>query len=70
LKSTNTDKALDLVVEYYQKGDIKKAEDICSKILKKESSNVDAMQFLGLICYRLRDHNLAIKHIQRALQIG
>jgi protein O-GlcNAc transferase len=65
----NIDKALNLVVEYYQKGDIKQAEVICKKILKKKPNNVDALHFLGITYSQRGDHNLAIKYIKKALQI-
>ena len=65
----NINRSLDLVFEYYQKGDIKKAENICRNILNKKPNNVEALHFLGVIVSQRGQNDLAITYITKALQI-
>jgi len=65
----NVRKSLNLVLEYYQKRNLKKAEDICRKILKNQSDNIDALHFLGIICFELGDNDYAIHCIKKVLEL-
>ncbi len=60
---------LQLALEHYQSGTLQQAEHICRKILKKHPNNVDALHFLGVICYQRGYYDLAIKSIKKALEI-
>jgi predicted O-linked N-acetylglucosamine transferase (SPINDLY family) len=64
----NFNKALGSVLDFYQKGNFKQAEELCKKILKKKPTNSDALHLLGMIYFELGEHTLSINYIQKALQ--
>jgi protein O-GlcNAc transferase len=61
-------KAFDSVFAYYQTGDLEQAENICKKILKEQPKHIDALHFLGVLCYQSRRYDFAIQYIRKALQ--
>ena len=61
---------IDLVLKNYQDGNLKKAEDICRKIIKNQPENFDALQLLGLIYSQRGEPNTAIDYIKKALQLN
>jgi tetratricopeptide (TPR) repeat protein len=65
----NVGKMLDLVLKYYQSGDLKRAEQMCKEILKNKPNTAEALHFLGVIYFQDGQHDLGIEHIKRALQI-
>jgi tetratricopeptide (TPR) repeat protein len=66
----NISESLDIVLDHFQSGKLRQAEYICKKILKKHPNNVDALHFLGVIYSELGNPDLAIDHINRALQVN
>ena len=62
-------KALNLVLQYYQSHKLKEAEQSCRAILKAHPENVEALHFLGIITLELGQDDLAIQYIKTALQI-
>jgi tetratricopeptide (TPR) repeat protein len=68
LRSMNINKAIQSAFEYYQKGNLKEAECLCKKILKKQPDNPDILNMLGALFCRLANYDLAIKYIRKALQ--
>jgi tetratricopeptide (TPR) repeat protein len=65
----NITESLELVLEHMQSGNIRQAEHICKKILKKRPDNADALHFLGIIYSELGNYDLARDTIKKALQI-
>jgi protein O-GlcNAc transferase len=64
----NTNKVIQLATENHRKGNLKEAEYLYKKILKKHPNNPDVLHMLGVLFYQLRNYDLAIKYIRRALQ--
>jgi GT2 family glycosyltransferase/tetratricopeptide (TPR) repeat protein len=62
-------KTIQSALEHYHAGDIKKAVEILVEILKRQPGNCDALELLGLICYQLKDYELAINCFEKTLQI-
>jgi Flp pilus assembly protein TadD len=55
-------------LEQYQTGNLEQAENMCREILKAQPDNSEALHLLGLIFYKLGDHNLAVKNIRKAVK--
>ncbi|MCG2720561.1 MAG: tetratricopeptide repeat protein [Thermodesulfovibrionales bacterium] len=56
--------------EYYQKGDLQKAEDVCRKILQKQPNNSYVFNFLGAIYYARRDFDSALRFFRKSLLLN
>lgn len=65
----NTNKALQSAVNYHRGGDLKQAEALYKKVLKKQPNNIDALRMLGGICYQLGDYDNAIRYIKKEIEI-
>jgi len=65
----NIRKAIKSGIQYIQSGQLKKAEEICRKMLKRDPKNVDALHFQGVIFSRSGKYNSAITSLSKALQI-
>jgi protein O-GlcNAc transferase len=65
----NINSTLDAVFESLQEGNLKKALDVCERILKKKPDNVDALNILGTIYFQLNQSDLAISSFRKAVQI-
>jgi tetratricopeptide (TPR) repeat protein len=65
----NIDKEIQSVIEHCQTGNLEQAEYICKKVLEEHPDNVDALHFLGIICYQRGHHDRAIRNIKKALEI-
>jgi hypothetical protein len=59
-----------LAVRSHQDGNLKEAEILYKKILRKEPNNVDALLMLGSIYSHLGDFSVALKYINKALQLN
>lgn len=66
----NINSSIRLASEYYQTGDLEKAEYFCKMILKKQPDNADALHFMGMIHYQLGNYDLAEKYIRKELIIN
>ena len=66
----NINKSLQLAFEHHQQGNLKQAEYLYKKILKKQPDNIDVLHMLGVIHSERGNYNLAIKCIKEALQIN
>ena len=64
------DKTIQSASEYYQAGDLQRAEHICSELLKVNPDNADALHLLGLIYYKTENYDLAIQHIEKAVKFN
>ena len=54
----------------FHEGQINKAKDICSKILKKEPNNIDILNFLGAIAFQNKNNSEAIHTFNKIIQIN
>jgi Tfp pilus assembly protein PilF len=61
---------IQLAFNYYQAGDIQRAEKICKELLRYQPENADILHFLGIIYYQLGNADLSIIYIKKALLIN
>jgi protein O-GlcNAc transferase len=61
--------ALDLAIDYFQKGDIEKTKEICTKILLIDKNNSDCYNLLGIIEAQKGRHHNAIELFNSAISI-
>ncbi len=61
---------IEQVIEKYNSGNFIEAEKICRQIINTHPQNTDALHFLGLINFQLRNYNEAIEYIKKALSIN
>ena len=67
-KLMNINKAIQSAFENHQKGNLKEAESLYKKILKKQPDNPDILNMLGALLCQLANYDLAIQYIRKALQ--
>jgi FkbM family methyltransferase len=58
-----------LALRYFQAGNLQQAEDILKKILEVQSNNIDAINLLGIISYRQKDYDSAIKYSRKLINL-
>ena len=61
---------LDIAIQYYQSGELQKAEMICRQILNQQPNNSEAWHILGLAAYKFLQYDNAIQYISKAIQIN
>ncbi len=61
---------IEQVIEKYNSGEFKEAEEICKEIINTQPQNIEALHFLGLINFQNKNYNEAIEYIERALKIN
>jgi tetratricopeptide (TPR) repeat protein len=66
----DSNRLLQSAVRYFQEGDLESAGNVCKKILRKQPKNSDALQLLGILCYRIHDYDAAISYLKKALSIN
>jgi protein O-GlcNAc transferase len=66
----NIDKEIQLLLNYYRKGDLHQAEHIGQKILEVRPNDAEILHFLGIIYGELGEHDSSIKYFKRALQFN
>ena len=66
----STNISIESAFGYHQAGDLQKAEEVYREILAQQPDNVDALHFLGILCYQKKDYDSAISYIKQALQIN
>lgn len=64
----NTEQSIQSAFEQYQSGNLEEAKNICHKILKTQIDNSEVLHLLGLIFYKLGEHDLALKNIRKSLK--
>jgi tetratricopeptide (TPR) repeat protein len=57
-------------IVYFQTGRIEEAINAFEKLLKKKPGNANAHQYLAALYYKQKKYNLAIKHCDRAAELG
>ncbi|MDQ7787562.1 MAG: tetratricopeptide repeat protein [Thermodesulfovibrionales bacterium] len=65
-KQTNIQRA----IQYFQAGNLLKAEEIFRKIWKKSPDSLEAVRYLGLIAYQREDHDSAIRYLKRLIELN
>lgn len=53
-----------------QQGDLKAAEKLYLKVLKRDPNNEFALNLMGVVCVRAERHEAAIQYLQRALRVN
>jgi tetratricopeptide (TPR) repeat protein len=66
----SVEKQFDVALEYAKKGDLKKAELICKKLLEIHPNYIDALCLLGEIYYHIEDYESAITYLRKTLQFN
>lgn len=54
--------------QHYQAGNLQQAKHICTKILEEHPNNEDMLYLLGIVYAQLDEYDLAIQHLEKALQ--
>ena len=65
----NINKAIQSAFENHQKGNLKEAESLYKKILKKQPDNPDILHMLGVLFCQLANYDLAITIYQKSASI-
>ncbi|MBF0587514.1 MAG: tetratricopeptide repeat protein [Magnetococcales bacterium] len=68
-REMSVESALSMGISYHQKGNLQKAEWLYRKILEKVPDNPDALHFLGVIAYQVKQPDVAIPLIKKAIKI-
>jgi tetratricopeptide (TPR) repeat protein len=55
--------------EYYQKGDLPRAENICRTLLEEQPSDVRVLYFAGIIYYQLGDYDSSIGCLKKVTEL-
>jgi tetratricopeptide (TPR) repeat protein len=63
-------KLLPLAINKQRAGNLKAAESLYKKILKKQPDNIDVLHMLGVIYSQFGNYDLAIKNIRKVLQLN
>jgi tetratricopeptide (TPR) repeat protein len=66
----NSNEALQTALMHHQKGDLKQAEQLYKKVLKRQPANFNALHMLGVLYSQLGNPEAAIRHIEKALQLN
>jgi len=57
-------------IKYLQEGKLRQAANICLEILEIQPDNSKVTHFLGIICYRLNNYDLAIECFKKTVQLN
>ena len=64
----NINKTIQSAYAYYQAGNLRQADLLCRKILKKESNNPEVLNFVGVINFQNNNYDNAIRYFRKALK--
>ena len=65
----NINKAIKSAFENYQARNFQEAENICKKIIKIQSNNINAINLLGIIYYQLKNYDSAIQYTKKLINL-
>ena len=68
-QSSTIKKEIQLAFQHHQAGELQQAETIYRQILQKQPNNIDALYLLGLMANQIKNYNVAIKLLQKTLEI-
>ena len=57
-------------ISLFQSGQLNKANNICSEILKDEPNNFEILHLLGIISFQEKKYDLSVEYIKKALKIN
>jgi tetratricopeptide (TPR) repeat protein/polysaccharide pyruvyl transferase WcaK-like protein len=63
-------KRIQLAVDYYRAGNILQAENLLKENLQVQPNNVDTLNLLAIISYKLKDYDASIKYIKRLINLN
>lgn len=66
----NINDALKLALDNLQSGNLQQAEKLYKEILSVQPDNINALHFLGIVCYQTKNYDLAVEYIGKALQLN
>jgi protein O-GlcNAc transferase len=66
----STSEALSRAVAHHQAGQLPQAEQIYRQVLQADPRNADAWHLLGVIAAQVNNHQAAIDHIRRAIELN
>jgi tetratricopeptide (TPR) repeat protein len=69
-ETMNISDKIQLALEHHQSGNLLQAEKIYREILMEEQTNFYALQYLGILCYQLRNYDSATQYIRKALELN
>jgi protein O-GlcNAc transferase len=61
---------LDLAIRHYHLGQIADAQKLCREVLIADADNIEALHFLGITEHQSGQHEAAIAHLRRAIQLN
>lgn len=64
------DEAIQLALKHLQSGNLTQAEVLLNEILSISPDNVNALHFLGIICYEMKNYDKAIGFIEKAVELN
>jgi tetratricopeptide (TPR) repeat protein len=67
---TNISKVYEQAVSQHRSGNLQEAESLYKKILEQDPNHSDALNLLGLACYKMNRHNEALNFINRAVSLN
>ena len=56
-------------ISLFQSGQLNKANNICSEILKDEPNNFEILHLLGIIFFQEKKYDLSVEYIKKAAKI-
>jgi len=59
-----------LAFQQYQEGNLQQAKHICSTILESQPNKENILYLLGIVYAQLEEYDLAIRHLEKALQLN
>jgi tetratricopeptide (TPR) repeat protein len=66
----DVNKTIKSAIENYQAGNLRQAENVCIEILSEQPNNIDALHFLGILYYQMRNYDFAVEYLEKALKIN
>ncbi|NJM27614.1 MAG: tetratricopeptide repeat protein, partial [Pseudanabaena sp. RU_4_16] len=67
---TNISEVYEQAVSQHRSGNLQEAESLYRKILEQDPNHSDALNLLGLACYKMNRHNEALNFINRAVSLN
>jgi tetratricopeptide (TPR) repeat protein len=66
----NIEENYQYAIKYLREGKLQQAANICLEILETHPGNSIVTHFLGIICYRLNNYDLAIECFRKTVQLN
>ena len=56
-------------INFHKNGELKKANDLCLKILRKEPNNFDILHLVGVIAFKNKNYQISSEFLKKAVKI-